>query len=347
VVYLGNYYEWDAGTNTPTKYYYAGSARIAMRTGTGSGTTGLTWLLTDHPSLHSGQALGSTSITADGASGAKQSELRYKSWGELRYASQPTTTGLRFTGQRMEGIGLYFYGARWYDPSLGRWAQPDTIVPLNQGVQAWDRYAYANNNPVRYNDPTGHCIGPLVVVCVALIEASPIIIEAATYAITAYVIADLMASNPPTINGTQVNIGIIVPPGPVPIPEIIDAVDVANTTPSNLYAFGNKAGPRPPRPGKDIFPDNSGNVGPEVPPFPNGASTFADPNMAPLNGPYHELPAGTQLPDGLSVVADGVDVNPLSQNPPTHHTIYPSKSMPSDDFSNAFRNLPWKYAGKK
>jgi hypothetical protein len=26
-------------------------------------------------------------------------------------------------------------------------------------VQAWDRYAYANNNPVRYNDPSGHDVG--------------------------------------------------------------------------------------------------------------------------------------------------------------------------------------------
>jgi hypothetical protein len=45
------------------------------------------------------------------------------------------------------------------DPYLNRFTQPDSIVPLaSQGTQAWDRYAYANNNPVRYNDPTGHSI---------------------------------------------------------------------------------------------------------------------------------------------------------------------------------------------
>ena len=47
-----------------------------------------------------------------------------------------------------------YYNARWLDPALGRFAQADSIVPA--GVQGPDRYAYANNNPVNYTDPTGH-----------------------------------------------------------------------------------------------------------------------------------------------------------------------------------------------
>jgi hypothetical protein len=56
---------------------------------------------------------------------------------------------------------LYFYGARWYDGGLGRFIQADTIVPGAGSSQAWDRYAYALNNPLRYIDPTGHmCSDP-------------------------------------------------------------------------------------------------------------------------------------------------------------------------------------------
>jgi RHS repeat-associated protein len=95
------------------------------------------------------------------------SRARERGEGETRYTSGATPTDFRYTGQRFESLlGLHDYGARWYDSLLGRWVQPDTIVPLeSQGVQAWDRYAYANNNPVRYNDPTGHCL----ILCTALI----------------------------------------------------------------------------------------------------------------------------------------------------------------------------------
>jgi len=51
---------------------------------------------------------------------------------------------------------LYFYGARWYDPVIGRFIQADTIVPEPGNPQALNRYSYVLENPLRYTDPTGH-----------------------------------------------------------------------------------------------------------------------------------------------------------------------------------------------
>ena len=47
-----------------------------------------------------------------------------------------------------------FENARMYDPALGRFAQADSIIP--PGVQGLDRYAYVNNSPMNYVDPSGH-----------------------------------------------------------------------------------------------------------------------------------------------------------------------------------------------
>ncbi len=131
------------------KYYYAGGTRVAMRTGTGEAK----WLLGDH--------LGSTSVVANYA-GTLYAGQGYKAWGEQRYSTgiTPLPTTFRYTGQRESAsFGLYYYGARWYDTALGRFVQADTVIPLaSQGVQAWDRYAYVNNNPIRYVDSTGNML---------------------------------------------------------------------------------------------------------------------------------------------------------------------------------------------
>ncbi len=125
------------------KYYDAGGQRVAMRE-----AETLSFLLTDH--------LGSTAVTAN-SSGGESGKLLYKPWGETRYSSGSTPTTYHFTGQREDAsIGLYYYGARYYDPVLGRFAQADTIVPEPGNPQALNRYAYTLNNPVRYTDPTGH-----------------------------------------------------------------------------------------------------------------------------------------------------------------------------------------------
>ena len=102
--------------------------------------------------------LGSTSLTAD-SSGGKYGELRYFPYGGTRYTYGTTPTSFRFTGQREDAtIGLYFYDARYYDAALGRFISADTLVPQAGNPQDLNRYAYVRNNPLRYTDPSGHCI---------------------------------------------------------------------------------------------------------------------------------------------------------------------------------------------
>jgi hypothetical protein len=52
-----------------------------------------------------------------------------------------------------------------YDPALGRFTSADTIIP--SGIQGLDRYAYVNNSPVMYTDPSGHnpACGPDGIYC--------------------------------------------------------------------------------------------------------------------------------------------------------------------------------------
>lgn len=47
-----------------------------------------------------------------------------------------------------------YYGARYYDPVLARFITADTVY--DKGPQGLNRYSYALNNPIKYNDPTGH-----------------------------------------------------------------------------------------------------------------------------------------------------------------------------------------------
>ncbi len=60
-------------------------------------------------------------------------------------------------------------------------------------MQAWDRYGYVNNNPLRYTDPTGHCIGVLAPFC------GQIILAAIAVAIVSYLIYDSIKANPPDV----------------------------------------------------------------------------------------------------------------------------------------------------
>jgi hypothetical protein len=76
-----------------------------------------------------------------------------------------------------------------------------------------------------------------------------------------------------------------------------------------------------------------------------GASTTYEPLSSNLNGHYHTVPAGTELPEGLAVVLDGQEMR--GPRTPFHATIYAETRMSQDEFVNKFFALPWQYGGRK
>jgi RHS repeat-associated protein len=109
--------------------------------------------------------LGSASVITD-SNGNRKEQIEYFPFGtERAVGSQQGTYDFdagfpdvfySFTDQEVDDdIGFYNYGARLYDPILGRFISPDRLVQAPENPQSLNRYSYCLNNPLIYTDPSG------------------------------------------------------------------------------------------------------------------------------------------------------------------------------------------------
>ncbi|MBF0688125.1 MAG: RHS repeat-associated core domain-containing protein [Cellulomonas sp.] len=100
---------------------------------------------------HHDQLGGVANVTS--GTGATQHTYTYEPFGAQRTATSASgapVNPLRFTGESLDGTGLYNLRARLYDPTRGQFTALDPLVETTA-----QPYAYARNNPLRYIDPTG------------------------------------------------------------------------------------------------------------------------------------------------------------------------------------------------
>jgi RHS repeat-associated protein len=100
-------------------------------------------------------SLSSTSLTTS-SNGDVVASVKYFPFGGTRSQSGTLDTDKLFTGQRLDDTGLYYYNARYYDATIGRFIRADTIVQNYMNPQTLNRYSYCLNNPLKYVDPSGH-----------------------------------------------------------------------------------------------------------------------------------------------------------------------------------------------
>ncbi len=100
-------------------------------------------------------ALGST-VAATDENGALLWKEAYRPYGERIRKEDASTNDLWYTGKpHEEEMGLSYFGARWYDPTIGRFMAIDPVGVKEENIHSFNRYAYANNNPYKFVDPDG------------------------------------------------------------------------------------------------------------------------------------------------------------------------------------------------
>ncbi len=135
-------FEKDLNTGVVTMRFYANGLQVAKMVGS------TVWYLhQDH--------LGSIRFVSSSA-GAGMFRTNYFPYGP-QYGTTGTPDEFLFAGKTYDGnIGFYFFGGRFYDPTMGRFITQDSSPGVREDPQSFARYVYARDNPLKIVDPNGH-----------------------------------------------------------------------------------------------------------------------------------------------------------------------------------------------
>ncbi|MER5931556.1 polymorphic toxin-type HINT domain-containing protein [Streptomyces sp. NPDC002054] len=140
-----------AGKLEGTRYYAHPAGPVMVKTAK-DGVISTSYLM--------GDKNGTATTAVDAKTGAV-TRRKFTPYGEVRGTAPSVWPGQKgFVGGEIdETIGTVHLGAREYDPATGRFLSVDPIVDYSEPKQQ-NPYAYANNSPITYSDPSGLSIAP-------------------------------------------------------------------------------------------------------------------------------------------------------------------------------------------
>ena len=99
---------------------------------------------------------GNVRVVADAEGNVEEVNDYYPFGGLISSTTTNEFQPYKYNGKELDrkaGLNLYDYGARFYDPAIGRFS---TVDPMSENAISASPYLYCVNNPINYIDPIGH-----------------------------------------------------------------------------------------------------------------------------------------------------------------------------------------------
>ncbi|MGR7944854.1 RHS repeat-associated core domain-containing protein [Paenibacillus sp. M.A.Huq-81] len=138
----------------------------------------------------------------------------YNASGQLTTGTGKIDSPIRYAGYQYDNeTGLYYLNARYYDADIARFISEDTYRGDPKDPLSLNLYTYVNNEPMMYDDPTGHMPKWLK-------KAAKVTFKVAKFA----VLDDIMTlANPKATLGQKILAGVSL----LPVGKIIKVAQVA------------------------------------------------------------------------------------------------------------------------
>ncbi len=152
-LYVTEGFEVDLGTESHEIHLFLAGRRVATASFPGNGLS--TPGSPAEPRYYHADWLGSNAVVTD-AAGAVIQESFFEPFGKVVSTIGADATEYLFTDQEHDDeSGLMYFGARFYDPEVGRFLEEDPILALGFDTQTFNAYTYVLNRPTAFIDPSG------------------------------------------------------------------------------------------------------------------------------------------------------------------------------------------------